>query len=80
MNLCSKPEQTRVEKNLRIFCPHLRLGVPDPAHKPDTHLHCAPGATPKFKVTFTNPPPPNHVLPSDADENGGYLDANAWVI
>jgi len=44
----------------------------DAANLPDTHTNCRPGATPRFKVSFTNPAPPNSVPPNLTDPNGGY--------
>jgi hypothetical protein len=45
----------------------------DPQHLPDTQKNCRPGATPRFQITFTNPPAPNNVPLNPADtKNGGY--------
>jgi len=44
----------------------------DAAHLPDTHVGCTPGATPKFRVSFTNPAAPNYVRPNPSDPQGGY--------
>lgn len=44
----------------------------DPRHTPDTHRACRPGASPQFRVKFTNPPVPNHVPLNPDDPNGGY--------
>ncbi|MFT3927544.1 MAG: hypothetical protein QM778_33740 [Myxococcales bacterium] len=40
----------------------------------DTHLKCAPGAVPRFEVTFTNPPVSSgqNVKANPADPKGGY--------
>lgn len=39
----------------------------------DTHKGCAPGAVPRFQVTFQNPPAPNNVPLNPAPgSNGGY--------
>jgi hypothetical protein len=44
----------------------------DPSGLPDTHVQCAAGATPRFQVTFTNPPAPNSVPPHPSNPGGGY--------
>jgi hypothetical protein len=35
------------------------------------HLNCAPGASPRFEITFTNPSP-NSIKPNPDDPQGGY--------
>lgn len=44
----------------------------DPQSLPDTHINCRPGATPRFKITITNRPPPNAVPTNPNDPNGGW--------
>jgi hypothetical protein len=44
----------------------------DALHIADTHVACYPGAEPRFEISFTNPTPPNQVLPNPLDEKGGY--------
>jgi hypothetical protein len=39
---------------------------------PDLHVNCRPGARPRFRVTFVNPPVPSNVPPNPADRSGGY--------
>jgi hypothetical protein len=38
----------------------------------DVHQNCVAGATPRFDVTFANPPAPFNVPPNPLDANGGY--------
>lgn len=44
----------------------------DPQGIPDKHIACRPGAAPRFRVTFENPPEPNNVPLNPDDPNGGY--------
>jgi hypothetical protein len=44
----------------------------DPAQLPDTHTQCGVGATPRFQVTFRNPPAPGNVPPHPTNPGGGY--------
>jgi hypothetical protein len=44
----------------------------DPAHLPDTHVRCTPGASPRFRITVSNPAAPANIPPNPSDPNGGY--------